>query len=211
MKGLISAGGTGVRNGILIDLCKEADIIVAADSGFYNISEASCRIDYLIGDFDSIDDINLIEDLDSSTTICRYPIEKDKTDTELAIDLLVEKGCTEITIIGGTGSRIDHSLSNIFMIRSYHLDGISIKIINDNNEISYLPIEILLRKDPDYYYSILPVGPEGVTVTLEGFHYPLQETHIRYGSSLGISNYIDDELGKIIRHSGEGFLVKSRD
>ncbi len=211
MKGLISAGGTGVKSDLLIDLCTESDIIVAADSGFYNLTEACCRLDYLIGDFDSIDDKSLMEEVDSSTKILRYPIEKDKTDTELAIDLLIEKGCTDITIIGGTGTRIDHSLSNIFMIRYFYFKGINIKIVDNNNEITYLPTEIFLRKYPDYYYSILPVGPEGITVTLEGFHYPLKETLIEYGSSLGISNYLDDEVGRIIRHSGEGFLVKSKD
>ena len=211
MKGLIAAGGTGLKSELLLELCKDADVIVAADSGIYNLKEDMCKVDFLIGDFDSIFDKSLFEDLSQSIQVIEFPVEKDKTDTEVAIDFLVEKGCFEIVIIGAIGSRMDHSISNIYLLRAFHKMGIRIKIIDNNNEISYLCGEKQLIKEMGYYYSILPVGPEGITVTLEGFHYPLEKELIQYGSSLGISNYIEEDVGRITVHNGEGFLIKSRD
>ena len=211
MKGLIAAGGTGLKREYLEELCRASDIIVAADSGLYSLLENDCRIDFLIGDFDSISDKGTIEDLDVSIQVIKYPIEKDKTDTELAIDLLIQQGCDEIAIIGAIGSRMDHSMSNIYLLRRFHRLGIKIRIIDNNNEISYLSGENKLVKEMGYYHSILPVGPEGITVTLEGFHYSLKKELIQYGSSLGISNYLEEPEGSITVHSGEGFLIKSRD
>lgn len=211
MNGLIAAGGTGLKSGYLLELCRDADIVVAADSGIDNLDMDLCKIDFLVGDFDSISDCGTLEEGDSPFQIIRFPVEKDKTDTELAIDLLVQKGCDEITIIGAIGSRMDHSMSNIYLLRRFQQLGIKIKIIDNNNEISYLSDEAQIIKESGYYYSILPVGPEGITVTLEGFHYPLKKELIQYGSSLGISNYIEEMEGRIKVHSGEGFLIKSRD
>ncbi|MGM0395812.1 MAG: thiamine diphosphokinase [Bacillota bacterium] len=211
MKGLISAGGIGLEKNRLSSICEDMDIIVAADSGVKHLLECECRIDYLVGDMDSIDMSILDRKIGVDTEIVRYPVEKDKTDTELAADLLIEKGCNQILIVGATGSRMDHALANIQLLRSLHLEGVSAIIIDNYNEISYLPPEIRLKKKSGYFYSILPICQEGVKVTLGGFHYPLTNTIITYGSSLGISNYLEGEEGIIIRHEGEGFLIKSKD
>ena len=41
---------------------------------------------------------------------------KDDTDTEAAIRLAIEKGAQSITLLGATGSRIDHVLANIELL-----------------------------------------------------------------------------------------------
>jgi thiamine pyrophosphokinase len=46
--------------------------------------------------------------------VVRFEHDKDYTDTELALQKVIEKGCDEIWIIGGGGGRIDH----LFAIRS---------------------------------------------------------------------------------------------
>ena len=84
-----------------------ADLIIAADSG--QITAAKCGVipHLIVGDFDS-------SDLPSQTDaeIIRVPAEKDDTDTMLACNLAIQRGARRITILGGTGGRIDHSLSN---------------------------------------------------------------------------------------------------
>ena len=57
-----------------------------------------------------------MDSLDSGGCLQGYPTErvircttdKDHSDTELALSLLWEKGCTDVWIIGGGGGRIDH-------------------------------------------------------------------------------------------------------
>ena len=41
---------------------------------------------------------------------------KDDTDTELAVQTAAEIGAEEIHIVGGTGSRLDHMLANVYLL-----------------------------------------------------------------------------------------------
>ena len=44
----------------------------------------------------------------------KFPIMKDKTDTELGILHLLDKKIDDITLMGVTGTRLDHTLASIF-------------------------------------------------------------------------------------------------
>ena len=46
--------------------------------------------------------------------IRRSPVEKDDTDTMLAVKTALEQGCDEVYLYGGTGGkRLDHTLANL--------------------------------------------------------------------------------------------------
>ena len=211
MDGLIVAGGNKLNIIELKKLCDSTDIIVAADRGIECLFNADCSADYLIGDFDSIKQDILLEVEKSEVKIVKHPIVKDETDTELAVNLLLELGCESITLVGVTGTRLDHTITNIYILRDLYLKNIKAKIIDDNNIIEYLGERVNIEKKKDYYISIIPLSPEGVVVSLEGFFFPLNKKNISYGSSLGVSNYLVKDNGNIIRHSGEALILQSRD
>jgi thiamine pyrophosphokinase len=211
MNALIVAGGNKLNSLELKELCDSSQVVVAADSGIESLLCAHCSADYLIGDFDSIKQEVLIEVKKSDIKIVTYPIVKDETDTELAVNLLLELGCKNITLVGVTGTRLDHTMANISILRNLSLKGIKAKIIDDNNIIEYISKEVHIEKKKNYYISIIPISLEGVFVSLKGFFFPLNKKNIRYGSSLGVSNYIVNDKGKIIVHSGEALLLQSRD
>ena len=211
MKGIIIAGGRLVDGKILMELFLKADLRVAADSGLQHLEDFGLIPDYLVGDIDSLEDVTILDRLPESVKVMTHPVEKDKTDTEIAADLLIDSGCTEITILGGTGSRLDHTLSNIQLLRTIFNRGVNGRIIDDNNQIIYLPREYQIKGNKDCYYSILPLGTEGIGVSLKGFHYPLDNVEIPFGSSLGISNYLEDNEGQIVVHHGEGILIRAKD
>jgi len=92
----------------------EAPLLVAADSGLILAEAAGLRPDWIIGDMDSLDS----DSPDGEQRLRAYPADrvirhaadKDYTDTELALALLWEQGCTEAWIAGGGGGRLDHLL-----------------------------------------------------------------------------------------------------
>ena len=211
MNGLIVAGGNRLDKEELKNLYNNSHIVVAADSGIEYLLDAGCSADYLIGDFDSIRQEILIEAEKTNIKIVKHPVAKDKTDTELAVNLLLDLACKNITLVGVTGSRIDHTMTNIFILRDLYFKDIKAKIIDDNNIIEYLEERVYIEKKKDYYISIIPLSLEGVVVSLEGFFFPLNRDKINYGSSLGVSNYLVKDHGNIIRHSGEALILKSKD
>lgn len=212
MKGIIIAGGNCISSEKLKELIPYYDILVAADSGFNHLSAIGKYPDYLVGDFDSIDMSSLTEIDAGITKVIRHPIEKDKTDTELAIDVLYELKVDEITILGGTGSRLDHTLSNIFNLRYMYELGINGTIMDENNSVTYMRgYSVVSIKEADTYISILPITTDGAEISLKGFHYPLDHECLNLGSSLGISNYLEKNEGTVICHKGEVLLIKACD
>ena len=64
-----------------------------------------------IGDMDSVEDHAGLQDLPVENRII-HPVDKDYTDTELALKFLEERDYRDIVLIGGGGGRIDHLLAN---------------------------------------------------------------------------------------------------
>ena len=115
MLGIIFTGGQAPNASFVKQIIeKEAKnaFFTAADSGLSAAQEAGVKCDFIIGDMDSVED-SLLEEYPAEKVI-RHAREKDYSDTELAMQAIIEKGCTQIWIIGGGGGRIDH----LFAIRS---------------------------------------------------------------------------------------------
>ena len=86
----------------------EEDLVIAADAGYRACQEAGVTPLLLMGDFDSMD-----QPADFAN-VHRVPVEKDDTDTMLAVKAGLEQGCTEFHLYGGTGGRrLDHTLGNL--------------------------------------------------------------------------------------------------
>ena len=113
-----------IANGILQEtewmrpLLEAADLIGAIDGGANYLYALDHLPDWILGDFDSIE----------ATTRCwssgvlsyQYPAAKDFTDLELGIQQALDDGATDITILGGTGGRLDQELGNLFLL--FHPD-----------------------------------------------------------------------------------------
>jgi len=84
----------------------ESPLLVAADSGLLLAERAGLLPHWIIGDMDSLDAESLADY--PPERVLRYPHDKDYTDTEMAFNLLREKGCGPVWIIGGGGGRLDH-------------------------------------------------------------------------------------------------------
>ncbi len=189
-----------------------SDFIICADGGFDNAKEIGILPDVLIGDLDSIKEIKIGRSIidNSNIKLIKYPREKDSSDLELSIEYAVEQGFKDIIVFAAMGSRIDHSLSNIHLLVRYSLDGYKVKIIDDNNIISLIYPNMEIEKD-DYKYSLIPIGLDGIVVSLKGFKYELENKLIPFGTTLGVSNIVIENKAEIKLHSGTGVLIQSID
>jgi thiamine pyrophosphokinase len=110
--GIVFTGGEGPGPQTIKRLLDREALIVAADSGLALAEAAGIKPDWIVGDMDSLDDGKRLNHYPKENVIC-YPVDKDYTDTEIALALLWEKGCKDAWIVGGGGGRLDH----IFGIR----------------------------------------------------------------------------------------------
>ena len=204
MRAVIVAGGKiedyeKIKSYILPD-----DYIIAADSGYDHLNRMGVKPDIVIGDLDSLKSNDIKENLIKLDTI------KDDTDTEAAVNLAIEKGADEILILAGLGTRFDHSLANVFLLKNLYSKNINAKIIDENNEIYYFFGNIKLSGNIGDIISIIPVS-DILGITTNGLLYSLSDDILKVGYSRGVSNVFTDTICEIEAKSGEGFIIKSRD
>ncbi|MCX7884345.1 MAG: thiamine diphosphokinase [Caloramator sp.] len=208
MKALIIAHGSIENINILKNLYSLYDIIICADGGAEYAYKCGIIPDYLIGDFDSIDSNILNYYYTKRVKIDKYPKNKDYTDTELCVYKAINEGCKEICIFAGIGSRIDHSLGNIGLLHIIKSSGAEGYIISENESI-YLCSNVLnLKGKKGDIVSIIPFGGDANNITTEGLLYSLNNSNIKLGCPIGISNVMTDEECKIKIVSGEAIVIK---
>lgn len=71
---------------------------------------------------------------------------KDDTDTEFALRLAISMGAECITVLGGTGSRLDHVLGNIELLGIGLELGVEIELLDANNRIRMTDHGMVLKK-----------------------------------------------------------------
>ena len=198
---------------------KQFDIIIAVDGGLTVADRADIKPNYIIGDFDTVSPLLLykyekMEDVD----IIRYRPDKDTTDTGLAIDKAIEINSFSIHILGATGSRFDHTLSNILLLQPASKAGIDAIIVNENNRIRLLGdkrknIQLTKKENIYKYVSIIPLTEKVTGITTKGMKYNVNnyDFYIDKEISMGVSNEIEDDVAEISIINGKLLLVESND
>lgn len=187
--------------------------IIGADRGAEFVARSGFRMHLALGDFDSVG-VGQLDAIRAAAdeTIVYDAVDKDWTDTELAFLEAVSRGFKEIDIAGALGSRFDHTLANVHLLKQAQELGCSLRLLDEHNEISLCENTMRLTADPRYpNVSLLPLTEQVTGITLRGFRYPLHEATIRLGQSLGISNELMEQTGTIEIKSGLVLVVRSRD
>ena len=196
------------------------DMIIGVDSGLNIVDMLNLFPDYIVGDFDSVSkDVlnkylgNDVMENGRKPVVKQYPSHKDYTDTQLAIELAISIGAADITILGATGTRMDHFIGNVGLLLMPLRHNIKASIVDSNNKIYLINSDTSIKKEQLFgsYYSLLPLTWKVSGVTLKGFKYPLYEKDIMLGDSLGISNEVCDESAFIKIKEGILIAIESRD
>ncbi|MBB3151629.1 thiamine pyrophosphokinase [Paenibacillus endophyticus] len=189
-----------------------ADLLIGADSGARFLVNHGYRPDISIGDFDSVSEQELLAIRSSSSqTIACDPIDKDYTDTEMAMRLALDLQPREIILIGALGTRFDHSLANVHLLALASEAQVPASIIDNHNKITLLTDTAFISHHGYPNVSLLPLSLKVTGITLTGFQYPLDDASLTIGQSLGISNVLLSESGRIAIASGLLLVIQSRD
>ncbi len=179
------------------------DLVIAADSGWLTAKKCGTVPHIIAGDFDS-SSVPHIPDAE----IIRVPAEKDDTDTMLACNLAVDRGMNTLCIIGGTGGRTDHTLSNIFFLENLLRRGIKAVITDGNNRIRILQNEVcVLPKSRFFYFSLLSL--DRTIATAQGCKYPLTDATLTRDEPYAVSNEITDAAATITAAGAPLVLIES--
>lgn len=211
---LIVSGGD-VDERFLTDVYEtnKFNYIIAVDGGLRILDRLEIIPNYIIGDFDSIDKTILNKYINNKNIpIKKLNPEKDYTDTHMALKLAIELNSKDITVFGAIGSRIDHTIANIHILRETLKNNIKCKIIDNKNEIQLIDRKTKLELNKNYkYISLIPFTTTAKGVTLTGFKYPLSNATLEAGQSIGVSNEQIEKTAYIDLKRGILILIKSKD
>ena len=208
-RGLILTGGRKPSKELLEREIRWADGIICADGGYDALAHVPEKLKLVIGDFDSSHRLAELKEK-------QLPIEvlspmKDETDTEMAVTRMLEYEPDEIHILGGTGSRWDHSVATIFSMEAYLDEKAKITLIDENNRLSMVgPGAYTLERLGFHYISFVPVT-DAIMISTEGFKYEVDHLILSRKKNRGVSNELLRDGGKVTLHEGKMLIIHSKD
>ncbi len=163
---------------------------IAVDGGARRARELGIIPDWIVGDMDSISEQDRCFMQEAGVSFELHPAEKDFTDTQIALRLAEREGGREIEIWGGTGSRLDHNLSNILSASSFLERGINIVFESPDLSVYFVNKQLVVPGAPGDTVSLIALGNRVFGVDLSGFKYPLDKATLELNWQWAVSNII---------------------
>ena len=190
------------------------DCVIGVDSGLNFLYRNQVVPTHIVGDFDSVSP-EVIAHYKSmeNIPIREFNPVKDATDTEIAVCLAVELGVNELFLLGATGTRLDHVMANVQILKIALDQGIKAYMLDECNRISAWEKEIRLCESERFgkYFSLFPLGGDVSDVSIKGAKYPLEHYRMSPFESRCVSNEFKDEEVIITFPKGTIVLMETRD
>jgi len=171
---VILANGQFPGEGRALQALREADLRVCCDGAAHHLMAAGWEPDLIIGDLDSLSpDIReryawkVVRDTD-----------QESNDLTKAVRYCVEKGYRELTVVGATGLREDHSLGNISLLVEYAPKA-RVQMITDYGEFFLVNSGEEVPSRPGEQISIFSLDNQ-LEVTGDGLLYPLERLRLSH-------------------------------
>ena len=170
------------------------DLVIAADGGLDSLAAAGIVPDIIIGDMDSVKMPYSVP----GAEVIKVPVEKDDTDTELAVKIAVKRGFKRFVIYGCIGGLLDHTIGNIALMKGLALGGCRAIFVHDGwGAVGLANSEIHFADRAEGRISVLSLSDTSDGVTIKGLKYTLDDKNLPSTVTLGVSNSFIGKNGSI--------------
>ncbi len=197
----IIANGLLEHSAHILNRIRSFSFLIAVDGGCNTCQYLQLQPDLIIGDMDSVDQTTLNHY--SQVPQIRFPREKDVTDLDLAVSHAFAKGAKNVTIFGGLGKRIDHTLSNLILMTRYPE---KVTLETEEERLVAIHEKIELSCYIGQTISLIPMNGPVTGISTEGLKWPLIEGKLDK-QFIGISNEAIQEHVKIRVKQGDLLCV----
>ena len=160
----------------------ENDFVIAADGGLFALQKRNIRPDMIMGDFDSLGYVP------KGDNVIRHEVMKNDTDM-MAVKKALEIGYRKIKIYGGTGGRMDHTISNIQTMLYASRKGAEIEMTDSVNRYYVITDgAIRINGTSQKGFSIFAIGGTAHKVNIRNAMYLLHDFELSPDNPTGTSN-----------------------
>ena len=178
----------------------DADLVIAADGGAGSLDRLGRAPDVVVGDLDSVDPRLVARLAAAGTTVERHPVDKEASDTELAVEMALGAGADAVVLLGAVGGdRLDHQLANLLLLADPSLAGHDVRAVRGSTQVRAINRgeRLDLEGSSGDLVTLLPVGGDATGVTTVGLRWPLDGATLALGRSRGLSNEVVDLLSTL--------------
>lgn len=186
---------------------KDGDFVIAVDGGYLYSKILETAPDLIIGDFDSVpemerEELSVMKQTDKDRIIELNPCKND-TDTLAALRIGLQKGYRNFHIYGAMGGRLEHTIANIQCLHFLKNNGAKGYIMDAECMMTVIQNEtVTFHKEMEGLLSLFSLGEKAKGITLKNMKYPLEKAEITNDFPIGISNKFTGEAGEVTVEEG---------
>ena len=178
--------------------------LIAADRGLEHIQKLNLSPDLVIGDFDSLGY--------QPQGAAVFPVEKDDTDSMLAVRRGLEAGCTDFLLYGALdGSRVDHTMAN-FQLLAFLAEHGARGTLLGLRQCATLVKDGCITFPGEYegIFSVFCLGADAKGVTIRGGQYEVEKVTLTAAFPLGVSNHFVGKSVEVSAQQGQLLVIYDR-
>ena len=172
------------------------DFIIAADGGLRHTQALGLNPKEIIGDFDSLGYV--------PEQGVVHPVEKDDTDTMLAVRRGLSLGLRRYVIYGGMdGKRLDHTVANFQTLGflAEH-DAVGFLVGRDYIACAVKNGGLTFPAGAEGDFSVFCLGPDAAGVSIRGLYYQAENVTLTSFFPLGVSNHFTGKEATVTVKNG---------
>lgn len=176
--------------------------VICADGGLSSASRFGVTPDLIVGDFDSLGSVP------PGSNVVKHPVEKDETDSFLALRLGLERGCDSFVFFGCLGGRLDHTLANIQHLQYLAERGARGVLVGEHEELTVIKNGSLhFPAEQTGGISVFSLSDKSEGVSIRGLHYEAENATLTNGFPLGVSNSFEGREAEVSVKNGVLLVV----
>lgn len=165
---VLLADGLFPTHPLPLNSLQQADAVVCCDGAAQKLLDYGQIPDFIVGDCDSIS-----PELKSRfyDRLIHNP-DQETNDLTKGFHFCLQQGATDITILGATGLREDHTLGNISLLADYASELPSVRMMTDFGIFIVIHHATTIKSYPGQQISLFSSDPNQ-RITSQGLKYPL--------------------------------------
>lgn len=157
-KTVILANGKFPTHDIPLSILDNCEHLIACDGATNKLVESGRIPNAIVGDCDSLS----IENRSKFASIIHKIDEQETNDLTKAVHFCVQNGWKDITILGATGEREDHTIGNISLLSEYMLLA-DIQMITDYGTFIPIDKDTIFESYKEQQVSLFPLDRQAIS------------------------------------------------
>ena len=208
---LIFSGGL-TPNDATLEIARtiqNVNLVIAADSGLHAAQKLNMHVDFVVGDFDSVDASALARATSAHTQAIRHSADKDFTDLESALLLAVDKNSQHIIIVTAGGGRLDHQFGFIAAMFNPKLRNCKVEALWQNNRLFALqgPANCDIATQVGDTVAIQSFSDKSEKISTTGLQWQLTNESLNNFETRGVSNIATKEQVSVSVELGQLLVI----